>query len=51
MSQFQCGGPSPLPIIGLVGRCPANYLIGRMAILYLRRFIAKAMPPLQCMGD
>ena len=22
----------PLPIVGLVGRCPANYLIGRTPI-------------------
>ncbi len=26
----------PLPIIGLVGRYPSNYLIGRMPIRYLK---------------
>ena len=37
MSQFQCGGPvlsEPLPITGLVGRHPANHLMGRVPILY-----------------
>ena len=36
-SQFQCGGPvlsEPLPIVGLVGRYPANCLMGRVPILY-----------------
>ena len=36
MSQFQCGGPvlsEPLPIADLVGRHPANYLMGRVPIL------------------
>ena len=35
MSQFQCGGPvlsEPLPIADLVGRHPANYLMGRVPI-------------------
>ena len=30
VSQFQCGGP--LPIVALVGRCPANKLMGRTPI-------------------
>ena len=36
VSQFQCGGPvlsEPLPIADLVGRHPANYLMGRVPIL------------------
>ena len=35
VSQFQCGGPvlsEPLPIVGLVGRHPANCLMGRVPI-------------------
>ena len=37
VSQFQCGGPvlsEPLPIVGLVGRHPANCLMGRVPILH-----------------
>ena len=46
MSQFQCGGhrvsvpmwgtflSEPLPIVALVGRYPANQLMGRTPILY-----------------
>ena len=34
----------PLPIIGLVGRCPANYLIGRMAISNLGHFTTEGCP-------
>ena len=40
----------PLPIIALVGRYPANQLIGRMAILYLRRFNSIQMPEQSIMG-
>ena len=29
---------APLDIVGLVGRCPANYLMSRMPILYHRSF-------------
>ena len=35
VSQFQCGGPvlsEPLPIADLVGRHPANHLMGRVPI-------------------
>ena len=47
MSQFQCGGPvlsEPLPITGLVGRRPANHLMGRVPIL---RRVAP-LPPRRC---
>ena len=32
MSQYQCLS-EPLPIVALVGRCPANKLMGRMPIV------------------
>ena len=47
VSQFQCGGPvlsEPLPITGLVGRRPANHLMGRVPIL---RRVAP-LPPRRC---
>ena len=40
----------PLPIIALVGRYPANKLIGRMTIFYLRRFNPIQMPVSGVMG-
>ena len=39
-----------LPIVGLVGRYPANYLIGRTLILYRRSFNCKMMPLRKVMG-
>ena len=45
VSQFQCGGPSsqnPLPIVALVGRYPANKLMGRIPILYQLIFICRS---------
>ena len=35
----------PLDIVGLVGRCPANYLISRMPILHRQLFHPPGMPP------
>ena len=35
----------PLPIVALVGRYPANKLMGRTAISYRKNFAEKAMRP------
>ena len=35
----------PVAIVGLVGRCPANYLMARMPTPDRRNFNHKAMPP------
>ena len=47
-SQFQCGGPvlsEPLPIADLVSRYLANYLMGRVPILYhVAAFIRSGCP-------
>jgi len=40
----------PLPIVGLVGLYPTNYLIGRTPIFKRRNFNCKVMPPCNVMG-
>jgi len=40
-----------LPIVGLVGRYPTNYLIGRTLILYRLSFNIKKMPSSYFMGN
>ena len=40
----------PLPIVALVGRYPANKLIGRMLIAHRRNFHRKRRPSLDYMG-
>ena len=40
----------PLPIVALVGRCPANWLIGREPIRHRLRFQAPAMWPVLLWG-
>ncbi len=40
----------PLPIVGLVGRYPTNYLIGRTPIFNRRNFNSSQMPKMNHMG-
>ena len=50
VSQFHCFLSEPLPIVGLVGRYPANCLMGREPIRGRRSFQTKSMRTLLLRG-
>jgi hypothetical protein len=39
----------PLPVVGLVGRYPTNYLMGRSPLPRPREFLRQASSPSECM--